>query len=81
MIESFINIVHPNQDKIIVYNASFEKSVLKEMGVLYPDLQNKINNIIERIEDLMAFIKKNFYHPLHYPKILSCQHKLICLEQ
>ena len=63
MIESFINIVHPNQDKIIVYNASFEKSVLKEMGVLYPDLQDKIDNIIERIEDLMAFIQKNFYHP------------------
>tara|TARA_B100002003_G_scaffold127620_1_gene117937 strand:- start:2980 stop:3318 length:339 start_codon:yes stop_codon:yes gene_type:complete len=33
------------------------------MGVLYPDLQDKINNIIERIEDLMAFIQKNFYHP------------------
>ena len=64
MIEEFMNIVHHNQDKIIVYNASFEKSVLKEMGALFPDLQDKIDKIINRIVDLMVFIQKNFYHPL-----------------
>tara|TARA_B100000787_G_C16182189_1_gene292503 strand:+ start:402 stop:1859 length:1458 start_codon:yes stop_codon:yes gene_type:complete len=63
MIEKFINIVISDNDKIIVYNESFEKSVLKDMIVLYPDLKVKINKIIDRIIDLMAFIKKNLYHP------------------
>ena len=63
MIQTFIDIVSKNTDKIIVYNAAFEKSVLKEMGILYPDLEHKIDSIIERIEDLLFFIKQNFYHP------------------
>ena len=63
MIESFVNIVENNDNKIIVYHESFEKGILKEMKILYPDIADTIDKIISRIIDLEVFIKNNFYHP------------------
>ena len=63
MIESFVNIVESNENKIIVYHESFEKGILKEMKILYPDIADTIDKIISRIIDLEVFIKNNFYHP------------------
>jgi len=46
---------------IIVYS-SFEKTTITKLGQLYPYLTNKLNLLIERIVDLEAIIKKNYYH-------------------
>lgn len=45
-----------------VYNISFERTRLKEMAQLYPDLADHLNNIIDHMVDLMVpFQKKSFY--------------------
>ena len=62
-IESFINIVKGNDNKIVVYSQSFEKSVLKQMGIVYPEFSDDIEDIIIRIIDLKVFIENNYYHP------------------
>lgn len=62
-IESFINIVKGNDNKIVVYSQSFEKSVLKQMGIVYPEFSDDIEEIILRIVDLKVFIENNYYHP------------------
>ena len=62
-IEKLINIVVKDNSKIVAYNQSFEKSVLKQLGNIFPELIEPINNIIDRIIDLEVFIKDNYYHP------------------
>jgi hypothetical protein len=62
-IEKLINIVIKDNSKIVAYNQSFEKSVLKQLGDIFPELIDPINNIIDRIIDLEVFIKDNYYHP------------------
>ena len=47
---------------IVVYS-DFEKNILKKLGVLFPDLSRDLNSLIDRLKDLEAVIKKNFYHP------------------
>ena len=51
-----------NNGSIVVYS-NFEKNVIDKLGQLYPDLAKKLNSLIERIIDLEAIIKRNFYHP------------------
>lgn len=49
---------------IICYNSSFEKTRLKELALQFPKYETYINNIINRIEDLMIpFQKLWYYHP------------------
>ncbi len=62
-IEKLIDIVMNDEAKIVVYNQSFEKSVLNQMGDTFPELQDSLNGIINRIIDLEVFIKENYYHP------------------
>ena len=45
---------------IIVYNASFEKMVLNNLGRRFPDYGNRIEKIVDRIWDLEIIFKK--YH-------------------
>jgi len=47
---------------IVVYNASFESSVLRNLAKLYPDLDVRIKSIITRIVDLMEVFKEKWYY-------------------
>ena len=47
---------------IIVYS-SFEKTTIKGLIGLFPDLSDDLNDLIKRLVDLEAIIRKNFYHP------------------
>ena len=47
---------------ILVYS-SFEKSRLNEIAKVYPDLQDNIEAITERFVDLLALLRRDFYHP------------------
>ncbi len=47
---------------IIVYNISFEKRVLKSLIELYPKYEDKLNNIINRLKDLMVPFQKKWYY-------------------
>ena len=62
-IEKLINIVSKDSSKIVVYNQSFEKSILKQLGDIFPELVEFTNDIINRVIDLKVFINDNYYHP------------------
>lgn len=49
---------------VIVYNISFERGRLNELISIYPKYKEQLNNIINRMKDLMIpFQKKWFYTP------------------
>ncbi|MGV8944883.1 MAG: DUF2779 domain-containing protein [Lutibacter sp.] len=49
---------------VLVYNIGFEKGKLNDLIFLYPEYQNKIQSIIERLKDLMTpFQQKWVYTP------------------
>ena len=51
------------EGSIVVYNESFEKSILKELACLYPGYESWVNAIIERIVDLYEPFKNfSYYH-------------------
>lgn len=49
---------------VIVYNAAFERTRLKELADDYPDLASSTNAIIERIFDLLPLARQHYYHPM-----------------
>ena len=60
LMESLIS--HINTDKpgtIVVYNESFEKTRLKEMAKIYPDLKADIYKMLDMVFDLMYLLKGN----------------------
>ncbi len=60
---------------ILVYNDTFEKSRLKELAHLYPEYQESLLQMREKIFDLMNLIKGNtkFYEQLGFDKETSKQ--------
>jgi len=51
------NIDLDNGGTILVYNAGFERTRLKEMAILYPDLRIDLNRMIDMLFDLLDVIK------------------------
>ncbi|MBI5042460.1 MAG: DUF2779 domain-containing protein [Nitrospirae bacterium] len=47
---------------IIIYG-NFEKTIITSIGRVYPGLSIELNSLIDRMMDLEAVIRKNFYHP------------------
>jgi predicted RecB family nuclease len=47
---------------IITYS-SFEKTTVNNLVRIYPDLTDKLGALVDRVVDLEAIIRKNFYHP------------------
>jgi len=47
---------------ILVYNRGFEVRILKELMRDFPDYEDQISSIIERIRDLMIPFQKRFYY-------------------
>lgn len=48
---------------IIVYNAGFESTRMKELAEQYPDLAEPLADATERIFDLLPIARKHYYHP------------------
>jgi len=51
------------QGPIIVYNQSFEKRIISELAMTFPDLQAPLLALNERIFDLRPVTEANYYHP------------------
>jgi len=47
---------------IIIYS-NFEKTITNNLGGMYPDLSEELNSLIDRMINLEAIIRRNFYHP------------------
>ena len=46
----------------LAYNMSFEKSVIKKLAFLYPDLKDHLMNIHDNMKDLMIPFKNRYYY-------------------
>ncbi len=42
---------------------SFEKTRLKELGEMFPDLAGRLNKLRDRVVDLLPLARRNYYHP------------------
>jgi predicted RecB family nuclease len=63
--EKFVNQLIKDCGKsgdIIVYNIGFEKSKIAELSKLYPQFQEELNNIIDRLVDLMIPFQNKWYY-------------------
>jgi hypothetical protein len=49
-----------NQGSIITY-ANAERIIISKLALLFPELSEKLNKIIERVVDLELIIRKNYY--------------------
>lgn len=59
--ESLINDI-PKNVCVLAYNMSFEKSVIKNLSRLFPDLKDHLMNIHDNIKDLMIPFKEHQYY-------------------
>jgi len=61
-IESLIEAIG-DDGPILVYNAGFENTRLKELAEKFPEHYDSIANIIDRVVDLLPIARKHYYHP------------------
>jgi hypothetical protein len=53
-----------NKGSVVVYNQSFEESILRELGNAFPEYSNWTDSIIPRLVDLIVpFRDFQYYHP------------------
>lgn len=52
-----------NVGPVIVYNAGFECSRMRELAADFPDLAPALNAIIDRVFDLLPVAREHYYHP------------------
>ena len=48
---------------VLVWNQTFEKTRLTELAELFPQHAAKIQNVIDRMEDLLPLTREHYYHP------------------
>ena len=54
----------PQDACVLAYNMSFEKRVIRQLALNYPQISNELIAIHANIKDLMApFASKSYYHP------------------
>lgn len=51
------------QGPVIVYNAGFEKTVLRRLADYCPDLADSLNAVRDRVFDLLPVMRDHYYHP------------------
>jgi predicted RecB family nuclease len=56
-------VVLGKRGRVIVYNAGFESQRLSELANWFPEYKGRIENIRERLWDLLPFVKQHVYHP------------------
>jgi hypothetical protein len=72
LVTSMLNDIKEDDGTIIVWNDSFEKTRIKELALLFPEYQERLLDIHDRIYDLMKVVKgdkdiqgesmMNYYH-------------------
>ncbi len=51
------------QGPIFVYNAAFEKRIMRELAARFPDLAPALHALIGRVVDLWPIARNRYYHP------------------
>lgn len=52
----------PDEGTVIAYNASFEKTCIRDLAKAFPDLSEALLSICNRVVDLLPVAKANWYH-------------------
>jgi predicted RecB family nuclease len=60
-VESLLRAVG-SEGPVLVYSV-YEKTTLRRLASLFPDLSLQIDDLIARFVDLMTLVKENYYHP------------------
>ena len=60
--ESLVATVGPT-GPLMVYNAAFEGSVLRQLATEFQDLASPLTGMAERLFDLLELARANYYHP------------------
>ena len=60
---SLLDKLENDNGSIVVYNAGFEKSILKNLAKRYPEYADRISDLINRIWDLEIIFKHHFIDP------------------
>lgn len=76
LVESMIDVIKKDGGSVLVYNASFEKTRLKELQKYFPEYFNRLEDIIDRIFDLMDLVKSNkeFYKKLGFSEDIASEY-------
>ena len=62
LLESLLNHVS-NNGSVVVYNASFEKGVLKDLAAAFPEHASTLQSIIDRLWDQLVIFRNYYMHP------------------
>lgn len=68
LIKEMLNVIKPDGGTILVYNISFEKTRIRELGNLYPQYAARLEDISNRLFDLIYIVRTNgpLYRRLGY---------------
>lgn len=68
LIKEMLNVIKPDGGTILVYNISFEKTRIRELGNLYPQYAARLEDISNRLFDLIYIVRTNgpLYRSLGY---------------
>jgi hypothetical protein len=59
LIKTMLDVIKEDGGSVMVYNQSFEETRLKEMAQLYPEFKERLEDLIERLFDLMHLLRGN----------------------
>lgn len=70
LVKDMLDVIKPDGGSVLVYNIAFEKSRIRELGELYPQYEERLADIANRLFDLAHIVKTNtkFYKELGYPE-------------
>lgn len=68
LIKQMLDVIKPDGGSVLVYNISFEKTRIRELGELFPQYKQQLTDISNRLFDLMYIVRTNgpFYRELGY---------------
>ncbi|MDY0277225.1 MAG: DUF2779 domain-containing protein [Acholeplasma sp.] len=68
LLEAMLEVIKPDGGSVVVYNVSFEKTRLKELAEFYPEHRKAIEDIMDRLFDLLHVVETNgnFYKGLGF---------------
>lgn len=70
LVKEMLDVIKPDGGSVLVYNIAFEKSRIRELGELFPQYEERLSDIANRLFDLAHIVKTNtkFYKELGYPE-------------
>jgi hypothetical protein len=59
LIKEMLSVIQDDGGSILVYNQSFEQTRMKEMAELFPEFKERLENMVDRLFDLMHLLRGN----------------------